>query len=53
LRQALDALSYPADKVRIVSCTGVHDLGTDVRRRLHDLPDRHYASATEVVAALQ
>ncbi|GGM75039.1 hypothetical protein GCM10011609_08710 [Lentzea pudingi] len=52
LRLVLDRLSYPADKVRVVSCAEVHGLGTDARRRLHHLPDRRYASATEVVAAL-
>ncbi|MET9229984.1 DUF2795 domain-containing protein [Lentzea sp. NPDC003310] len=52
LRQVLDELSYPADKVRIVTCAEVHDLGTDVRRRLHGLPHRHYSSPTEVVEAL-
>ncbi|MGW6441703.1 DUF2795 domain-containing protein [Lentzea sp. NPDC055074] len=48
----LDELSYPADKVRIVSCTEVHALDVDVRRRLHRLPDRRYASASDVVDAL-
>ncbi|MCX2955123.1 DUF2795 domain-containing protein [Lentzea sp. NEAU-D7] len=52
LRQVLGELSYPADKVRIVLCAEVHDLGTDVRRRLHHLPHRRYASPSEVLAAL-
>ncbi|MEV6717436.1 DUF2795 domain-containing protein [Lentzea sp. NPDC051208] len=52
LRQVLDELSYPADKVRIVICAEVHDLGIDVRRRLHHLPYRHYSSPSEVLAVL-
>lgn len=52
LRQVLDELSYPADKVRIVVCAEVHDLGTDVRRRLHHLPHRRYSSPSEVLDAL-
>jgi hypothetical protein len=52
LRQVLDELSYPTDKVRLVSCAEVHDLSHAVRRRLHALPHRLYSSATEVVAAL-
>lgn len=52
LRQVLAELSYPADKVRIVVCAEVHDLGTDVRRRLHHLPHRRYASPSEVLDAL-
>ncbi|SDJ15291.1 Protein of unknown function [Lentzea albidocapillata subsp. violacea] len=52
LRRVLDELSYPADKVRIVICAEVHDLGTDLRRRLHHLPHRRYSSPSEVVAAL-
>ncbi|SMC81910.1 DUF2795 domain-containing protein [Lentzea albidocapillata] len=52
LRQVLDDLSYPADKVRIVICAEVHDLGTDLRRRLHHLPHRRYTSPSEVLDAL-
>ncbi|WP_330276075.1 DUF2795 domain-containing protein [Lentzea sp. NBC_00516] len=52
LREVLNGLTYPADKVHVVSCAGVHDFETPVRRRLHELPERTYASSDEVMAAL-
>ncbi|MGI5499149.1 DUF2795 domain-containing protein [Lentzea sp. CA-135723] len=52
LGEVLDRLTYPADKVRIVSCADVHGFAPEVRRRLHALPARDYASPGEVLAEL-
>ncbi|MFD4668510.1 hypothetical protein ACFWNN_02185 [Lentzea sp. NPDC058450] len=52
LRQLLDELTYPADKVSVVTCIEIRGLSTDIRRRLHHLPHRRYSSSSEVAAAL-
>lgn len=52
LRGVLSGLTYPADKVQVVTCADVHDFESQVRRRLHDLPERTYASPDEVMAEM-
>jgi len=53
LHEVLDGLTYPADKVRIVSCADVHGFEVPIRRRLHGLPEQNYASPDEVIAELR
>lgn len=53
LREVVDGLTYPVDKVHIVSCAEVHGFEAAVRRRLHRLPERDYASPDEVMAELR
>lgn len=53
LLDALDDLSYPAQKWQITTCAEIYGADIHTRRTLYGLPARTYSDAADVVAELE